>query len=151
MKISHIIGILAVVALGLAACGGGASNSGGTPPASTPVELTPAQACSGEATLDDQLRCMLQVAKIAPIESAPSIPDPLYNAGNLLFNSTLLSGTGTVSCASCHPTNNAGMDKLALHASLRGSPNPIHRNTPDLVNKLLGEKIPHVGRPYRRQ
>jgi len=106
---------------------------------STPQTGAPGLVCSGESTLDGQLRCLLNLHGVTRLEEPPAVNDALYNAGVALFSSTVLSGTGTVSCATCHPTNNAGVEKtLSLHASLRGAPNTIHRNSPDLVNKLLG-------------
>lgn len=142
MRISPVIAAAALLACTLAACGGGGTSGPASPvPPSGPVPAaaTPAEACADRTTPDDLLRCMAQAAKVTPLEAPPVVGDALYNAGNVLFNSTLLSGTGSVSCASCHRTNNAGIvADEALHASLRNSPNPIHRNTPDLVNKLLG-------------
>jgi len=105
----------------------------------TPANGSPALVCAAESTLETQLRCLLRANNVTRLEAPPMVADALYNAGRDLFASTLLSATGTISCASCHPTNNAGVETgLALHASQRGAPNPIHRNAPDLVNKLLG-------------
>lgn len=100
---------------------------------------SPDLACAGQTTLDGKLGCLLKFSNVTRLEAPPVVPDALYNAGQALFGSTRLSGAGTVSCSSCHATNNAGVETtLALHASLRGGGATIHRNAPDLVNKLLG-------------
>lgn len=138
---SELRGLLAQVASSIAT--GGSSNltsaistlSSGQIPANGPG----AQACTGETTQESQLRCLLRANNVTQLEAPPTVSDALFNAGRDLFTSTLLSGTGSVSCSSCHATNNAGVETtLALHANLRGSPNSIHRNSPDLVNKVLG-------------
>jgi cytochrome c peroxidase len=114
----------------------------------------PGKACEGEASLDGRLGCLLQISGVASLEAPPVVSDAMFNVGRDLFTSNQLSGSGTVSCSSCHGTNNAGVETAAtlngvstvraLHLSLRGGAatagnnTSIHRNAPDLVNKLLG-------------
>lgn len=105
-----------------------------------PAEGAIGAACARETTVDATLRCLIAAWNVSLLEDAPVVSDAMFNAGRALFEGTTgqqLSGPKTVSCASCHPTSNAGVETaLALHASLGGG--TIHRNAPDLVNKPIG-------------
>lgn len=137
-------------ALTLAACGGSGGTGSGTPDSAA----TPAT-CRAKASLDEQLACFTALYGVTPLETPPVVSDARFAAGRDLFTSTWLSGTGKVSCNSCHANNNAGVEGLAvidgrsiaraLHPSLRGgdaddpaNTTSLHRNAPDLVNRLLG-------------
>lgn len=128
--------LLLICALGfpLVACMDDTGDSGSPP--EEPEAPPPA------ATLEQQLRALTAAWGVTPLGAAPAVSDALFNAGFALFQGatgTQLSGPRTVSCASCHPTNNAGIETtVALHASLGGG--TIHRNTVDLVNKLPGDR-----------
>ena len=99
---------------------------------------SPDLACASQTTQEGELRCLLNFSKVTQLDAPPTISEALFNAGLALFTSTDLSGTGTVSCSSCHATNNAGTETtLALHASLKGGGATVHRNAPNLVNKIL--------------
>jgi len=139
--------LLAIAAAALLlACGGGEISS--------PAEAATA-ACRAKAGADEQLACFTALYGVTPLEAPPVVSDARFAAGVRLFTSTRLSGTGTVACVSCHANNNAGVEGFtlldgrtlarALHPSLRGgdaddpaNTTSIHRNAPDLVNKLLG-------------
>jgi cytochrome c peroxidase len=56
--------------------------------------------------------------------------------GKALFTETMLSGTGTRSCQSCHQPDKAFTDGLAKNTVI-GSNKPLQRNTPTLINAAL--------------
>ncbi|MGE0801105.1 MAG: cytochrome-c peroxidase [Lautropia sp.] len=140
---------LALAAAALSpACGG---DGGGA--VSEPSD--PVAACRAKPGPDEQLACFTALHGVTPLEAPPVVSDARFAAGVSLFTSTRLSGTGKVSCSSCHANNNAGVESLAtidgrslaraLHPGLRGgdaddpaNTTSIHRNAPDLVNRLLG-------------
>ncbi|MDR2129251.1 MAG: hypothetical protein LBP52_09345 [Burkholderiaceae bacterium] len=117
----------------LVACGGGSEGEAGQPLPDT--------------SLDTTLRALLAENQIAAPARA-NAPDALYSLGLNLFQSTLLSGNQKVSCASCHPIGNAGLDNLPLAIGVHGSGSPpnrtglplIHRNTPALMNLGTGKR-----------
>ena len=139
----------AVVAVALSqACGGGGSADSGR------YELAAAE-CRARLDANEQLACFTALHGVTPLEAPPVVPDARFAAGVSLFTSPRLSGTGKVACSSCHANNNAGVEGLttidgrllvrALHPGLRGGDaddpaniTSIHRNAPDLVNRLLG-------------
>ncbi len=142
----------AAAAWSLAACGGGGGAVSGPPDATADAA---AAACRAKAGADEQLACFAALYGVTPLEAPPLVTDARFAAGRDLFTSTRLSGTGKVSCNSCHANNNAGVESIAtidgrslaraLHPNLRGgdaddpaNTSAIHRNAPDLVNKLLG-------------
>jgi cytochrome c peroxidase len=150
--------LAAAAAALLLACGGG----GGSTTVSGPSEAGTADAadaavaaCRAKASPDGQLACFTALYGVTPLETPPGVSDARFAAGVALFTSTRLSGTGKVACVSCHANNNAGVEgpatiggttlARALHVGLRGgdaddpaNTTSIHRNAPDLVNKLLG-------------
>jgi len=134
----------ACTALLVSACMGGDA-------AESPADSKVA-ACRAKAGQDEQLACFTALYEVTPLETPPAVSDALFTAGQDLFTSTKLSGTGNASCNSCHANNNAGVESRSaeglvrpLHISLRGgAPDDpantasLHRNANDLVNKLLG-------------
>jgi cytochrome c peroxidase len=142
----------AAAALSLLACGGGGGAVSGSPDSTADAA---AAACRAKAGADEQLACFTALYGVTPLEAPPVVSDARFAAGRDLFTSTRLSGTGKVSCNSCHANNNAGVESFAtldgrslaraLHPALRGgdaddpaNTTALHRNAPDLVNKLLG-------------
>ncbi|HEY0200117.1 MAG TPA: cytochrome-c peroxidase, partial [Burkholderiaceae bacterium] len=129
-------------ALMLAACGGG----GGTSDTATAQPAAPATPAAPTAqSIDAQLRSLLEQNHLtAPAKLVE--PDALFNLGLNLFQSPLLSGNRKVSCSSCHPIGNAGLDNLPLGIGVNGSGSPpnrsglpvLHRNTPSLINAMVG-------------
>ncbi|WP_326541908.1 cytochrome-c peroxidase [Pseudorhodoferax sp.] len=157
-----LLAAAAAAALTLACGGGGDSGAPGT---SDGTADAPVATCRAKASPDEQLACFTALYGVTPLEAPPVVPDARFAVGVNLFTSTKLSGTGKVACVSCHANNNAGVQSLvtmdgrtlarALHPSLRGgdaddpaNATSIHRNAPDLVNKLLGSPqfIFHDGR-----
>lgn len=143
----------AATALSLLACGGGGGGAASESPDSAADAA--AAACRIKAGPDEQLACFTALYGVTPLEAPPVVSDARFAAGRDLFTSTRLSGTGKVSCNSCHANNNAGVESFAiiegrslaraLHPGLRGgdaddpaNTTSIHRNAPDLVNRLLG-------------
>lgn len=140
----------------LSACGGG---GGGGATVAGPSDAGGADsamaACRAKASPDEQLACFTALYGVTPLEAPPVVSDARFAAGVSLFTSTRLSATGKVACVSCHANNNAGVESpvtiggtplaRALHVGLRGgdaddpaNTTSIHRNAPDLVNRLLG-------------
>ncbi len=147
----RLLAATAAAALSLVSCGGGGGTASAAPEATSDAVL----ACRARATADEQLTCFTALYGVTALEAPPVVSDARFAAGRDLFTSTKLSGTGKVSCHSCHANSNAGVESLvsidgrslarALHLSLRGgdADDPantasIHRNAPDLVNRLLG-------------
>jgi cytochrome c peroxidase len=61
---------------------------------------------------------------------APRAENPLkVELGRLLFHDARLSGTGDLSCASCHRPDHGGADDVALSLGATGEPVPIHTPT----------------------
>lgn len=146
------LAVAAAAVLLLACGGGGGSNS--VPPDATATDSA-VIACRGKANQNEQLACFTALHRVTPLEAPPTVTDARFAVGVNLFASTKLSGTGRMACVSCHANNNAGVESFAtlegrtlvraLHPSLRGgdaddptNATSIHRNAPDLLNKLLG-------------
>ena len=146
--------LAAAAAALLLACGGGGSGAVSGPSDAGGSDSAVA-ACRAKGSPDEQLACFTALYGVTPLEAPPVVSDARFAAGVNLFTSTKLSGTGKVACVSCHANDNAGVESLAtiggstlaraLHPGLRGgdaddpaNTTSIHRNAPDLVNKLLG-------------
>jgi len=54
--------------------------------------------------------------------------------GNRVFHDTLLSGDGTLSCASCHDLGKWGTDQAQVSTGIRGQQDPI--NSPTVYNAM---------------
>lgn len=151
--IRSLLAAAAAAAL-LLACGGGGGGAVSNP-TDTGASDSAMAACRAKASPDEQLACFTTLYGVTPFEAPPVVSDARFAVGVSLFTSTKLSGTGKVACVSCHANNNAGVESFAmidggtltraLHPALRGgdaddpaNTTSIHRNAPDLVNKLLG-------------
>lgn len=58
--------------------------------------------------------------------------------GKILYHSTALSGDGTVSCATCHPIDKAGVDGLRTSKGIRGQYGAI--NAPTVINAVFNAR-----------
>lgn len=58
--------------------------------------------------------------------------------GSILYHHTALSGDGTVSCATCHPIDNAGVDALQTSTGIRKQKGDI--NAPTVFNAVFNAK-----------
>ncbi|MDF1589562.1 MAG: cytochrome-c peroxidase [Gammaproteobacteria bacterium] len=72
---------------------------------------------------------------ITPIPDAIGLDDQKIILGRRLFHDPMLSGDGTVSCASCHNLNNAGVDGLPIAIGVKGKLGI--RNAPTVLNSSL--------------
>jgi cytochrome c peroxidase len=90
-------------------------------------------ALRNEPTRNEPARSELVRAEpIAPLPAAPP-QNPVWVAlGAQLFESTLVSGDGRVSCRSCHLPEHGFADRLAL--SRPAGRLPMSKNTPTLLN-----------------
>jgi len=78
-----------------------------------------------------------------PIKNEPILPIPgikithpkIVNLGKKLFHDPRLSKNNTISCASCHPLSNAGVDHLPIAIGIDGLKGS--RNTPTVYNSSL--------------
>lgn len=151
--IRALLAATAAAALSVACGGGGGEVRSGAP--GIGAGDTAMAACRAKAGPDEQLACFTALHGVTPLEAPPVVSDARFAVGVSLFTSTKLSGTGKVACVSCHANNNAGVESFvtidgstlarALHPGLSGgdaddpaNTTSIHRNAPDLVNKLLG-------------
>lgn len=69
---------------------------------------------------------------ITPIPIHSSVDKQKATLGKLLFHDNRLSGDNTISCASCHPLNNAGVDGMKFSKGIKGKLGVI--NTPTVFN-----------------
>lgn len=69
---------------------------------------------------------------IQPIPRTINIDPQWANLGKALFNSKLLSGDGSISCASCHLIHFGGDDGFPLSIGVNN--NTGHRNSPTVLN-----------------
>lgn len=67
-----------------------------------------------------------------------------YNLGRLLFSETKLSGSGNMSCLSCHNPQKAWADGLRSPMGIDGT--PLKRNSPSVVNTAFHNLIFWDGR-----
>lgn len=80
------------------------------------------------------------VEEVAPVRAGPISPLPLSQdvdrrkaaLGNKLFHDPILSGDGTISCASCHDIANGGDDGLKRSVGIGGAIGGI--NAPTVLN-----------------
>lgn len=70
-----------------------------------------------------------------PLRRGPAQDERLVALGSRLFHDPLLSGDGTVSCASCHDLANGGDDGLARSRGVGGKEGVI--NAPTVLNAAL--------------
>lgn len=63
--------------------------------------------------------------------------------GEKLFSDRAVSGTGARSCASCHKSELAFTDGVALNTNIHDSTVPLQRNTPTLLNAALQSNYFH--------
>ena len=57
--------------------------------------------------------------------------------GKALFNDPILSKDNTISCASCHILSDGGDDNLPTAVGYHGLKNPLHLNSPTVLNAAL--------------
>jgi cytochrome c peroxidase len=112
--------------------------NGGSPLAVAAVAFAFALGCGKEPAPSVALRAEPSgghASLITPI-ARPSGLDPARVAlGEKLFQSPLLSGSGSQSCASCHDLSHAGVDSLPHPSSPLAPPASI--NTPTVFNSAL--------------
>lgn len=77
----------------------------------------------------------IRLEPISPIPDSAEIDETKLILGKRLFNDPNLSRDGTVSCASCHNLNNAGVDGRALSSGVDGQLG--NRNAPTVFNSGL--------------
>lgn len=100
-------------------------------------------------TIDEQLRAVLKIHKVEPIQKAQSSPVKV-ELGRLLFWDKILSGNKNISCATCHLPQAATSDALPVSigeggigaAAKRIPPADkgkdlifVPRNSPDIFNR----------------
>ncbi len=76
-----------------------------------------------------------------PVWPIPAkVPVDLKKArlGSILYHHTALSGDNTVSCATCHPLDNAGVDSLQTSTGIRKQKGDI--NAPTVYNAVFNAK-----------
>ena len=67
-----------------------------------------------------------------PIPSKLTVDEQKAKLGSILYHHTALSGDETVSCATCHPLDNAGVDGLQTSTGIRNQKGDI--NAPTVYN-----------------
>ena len=72
---------------------------------------------------------------ISPIPLHTRVDDKKVALGKQLFNDKRLSANNTISCATCHPLNKAGMDGNVISIGINGNSGII--NTPTVFNSAL--------------
>lgn len=76
-----------------------------------------------------------RIEPLTPIPDVIGLDQAKVQLGKQLFNDPNLSSDGSVSCASCHHLENAGVDGLALSLGAKGQIG--QRNTPTVLNSSL--------------
>lgn len=71
-------------------------------------------------------------AEVQPIPDSVSVDTKKAALGEKLYNDTLLSSDGTVSCATCHALNKGGTDRLPVSKGIKSQNGPI--NSPTVYN-----------------
>jgi len=80
---------------------------------------------------------------ILPLPRTLDIDSSIVTIGEKLFNDNNLSGNG-FSCATCHPINGAGMDKLKLSITTSGEADEV--NTPTIFNAAFNPMLTWNGK-----
>ncbi len=129
------------------------------------AELPSASTVSADASLDTQLRTLIQQQGLTGDPSIgrelPSIDDPVAQLGKLLFFTKALGGDKDSACVTCHAPNLGGGDDLSLPIGV-GADNPdllgpgrthpsghptVPRNAPTTFNIAMWDQaIFHDGR-----
>ena len=73
-----------------------------------------------------------------PIPSSLDADAAKVRLGSILYHHTALSGDGTVSCATCHPLDKAGVDALQTSTGIRKQKGDI--NAPTVFNAAFNAK-----------
>lgn len=73
-----------------------------------------------------------------PIPQSLDVDPAKVRLGSILYHHTALSGDGTVSCASCHPLDKAGVDALQTSTGIRKQKGDI--NAPTVFNVAFNAK-----------
>lgn len=72
---------------------------------------------------------------VQPLGEARGLDPRKVALGEALFHEPLLSGTGTVACATCHDLDAGGTD--GLPRSIGAAERPVRRNAPTVFNAVL--------------
>lgn len=131
MKSLVLTGVLIIASFGLGACRQDENAGGGVAGAGSP--------------LDAQLRGLLDMNRITPIDAGPSHGEAKVELGQALMFDKMLSGRGNISCATCHHPARALGDGLSVpigeggvglgsERSL-GDGHLIPRNAPEVFNR----------------
>ncbi len=75
---------------------------------------------------------------IWPIPQKVDVDAQKARLGSILYHHKALSGDGTVSCATCHPLDNAGTDSLQTSTGIRNQKGDI--NAPTVFNAVFNVK-----------
>ncbi len=81
-----------------------------------------------------------ELLKIINTPQNPMTKDKII-LGKQLFFDTTLSKDKTISCASCHILQNGGADNLPTAIGYKGRKNPLHLNTPTVLNVALAKEL----------
>lgn len=74
----------------------------------------------------------VQAEDVTPIPASVSVNKAKAALGEKLYNDTLLSGDGTVSCATCHSLNKGGTDRMEVSKGIKGQKGGV--NSPTVFN-----------------
>ncbi len=112
--------------------------SGADTPAPYSYEESSEDAPAAEEVTADITPAMLSVFGVLP-ESVPAdgyeLSDELVDLGRILYYENRLSISQEMSCNSCHPLDNYGVDSLQFSPGHDG--NPVGRNSPTVYNAAL--------------
>ncbi len=78
------------------------------------------------------LAAAAQAQNVGQIPKTVSVNKAKAELGNKLYHDTMLSGDGTVSCATCHALNKGGTDRLPVSKGIRGQKGGV--NSPTVFN-----------------
>ena len=82
--------------------------------------------------LDKKVMQLIKENEIGVVEIPKDIKLNKVLLGEKLYNDTLLSADGTISCASCHALDKGGVDRLQTSTGIQGQKGPI--NSPTVFN-----------------